>query len=422
MFNLPKLRYAVLAAGLTLLFWVFGGWVFGGSFGTGDAPTRFGSVQAAGWQQADGKIRILAPQPMGFEEWFRWDVGRLKEIEADYAPDPAGGKRLLDGEIKAIDAEMRRIQETEGYLDPVRKFRVYPPEVTGKLHVLFLAIQNRGRLLAAWSSANLPRFEDLYQLGSFRLYPTTAEKYPSVAQAIETLQEIRLPDRFFNDYRVYLLPYSLGEIGGEGGNGYSFISAEPAATDLIDDHVFVTLTHEFGHHLELRYLGGSYQDNPGLWDEYMAIRKIPGWRNDGEVQTRDWSLSPEETFAEDVRVLFGSKRAVADFYDSAYTDPRSDPGMRQAVEKFILSLGESGPGWPVEDPWAYARRNDAYDLLKSELHHVVGGGGEGRGWPIAASILAAAGLGVAGARFARRRGRTQRGQARRSQAQRGQAL
>ncbi|MGE5575675.1 MAG: hypothetical protein ACM3TT_00580 [Syntrophothermus sp.] len=390
MLDRPRVRHAVVAAGLLVVFFLFAG-----------------SVYAADWRQADGKIGILAPRPMDFEEWYRWDVGHVNELMAGYAADPASGGKLLASEMKEIDTEIQRIQEEEAYVHPVRKFRVYPPQVTGKLHVLFLALQSRDRLLVSGPLGGPPRPEDLYRLGDFRLYPTTTAKYPSVSQAIEALEEIRLPERFFYGYRVYLLPYSLGEIGGEGGNGYSFISAEPADTDLIDDHVFVTLTHEFGHNLQLRYLGGSYGDNPGLWDEYMKIRKIPGWRNDGEVQTRDWALSPEEAFAEDVRVLFGSRKAVADFYDSAYADPRSDRNMRQTLERFILSLGEAGPGRPPEDPWAYTRRGE-YDRLKSELRHALEGT-VSRWWlaaPIVATILAAAGLGLTGARFVRRGGRT----------------
>ncbi len=268
-------------------------------------------------------------------------------MEAD-----GGGGREVVAEVQAEAAFLRdivaQLEANPSYIDAELGFSVYDARLTGWLHVSSIAARARDRLLARSSESALPARDALLRLSDgtplSRADPT---RLPEIQEVVETLRAMPLPRDAFAGYRIYLLPFSLGDTSGLGTDEYMLVGAAAAGRDVIADQIPVTVAHEMGHRIQLVCLGHSYWHNPIGWKRYMDARGIPAWSDDGEVNTSAWAMSPEETFAEDVRVLFGPERAASEPHGSAYGDPRRDKALEAEVRKVILECAATMRGRPV---------------------------------------------------------------------------
>ncbi len=299
-----------------------------------------------------GELSLFSERPLEYSLWFKSDREHLKALAPGLRdPSPLIRSRtesVLRHELSALRLEFARIMRNEAVTHTDRRFRIYSAPVTGKLMALDLAYRSRRQLLKTHGLKGLEG--SLLEFQGYRLYPTTSSRQVEPEEVAGALESMRLPRQVFAGYRVYLLPYSMGNVSGAGGNGYAFIGAHPLNTSLIENQVAITTTHEFGHYLAFRYIGGAFDDNPSLWSQYMKARGIPEWRADGAVNTADWAHSTEEAFAEDVRILFGGFEAHNAAPDTAYGDPRQDPATRRKVAAFISRLISSHPGSKPASP------------------------------------------------------------------------
>ncbi len=283
-----------------------------------------------------------------FVGWFERDVEHLGAL-ARRTCDRDGGdaaSREARCEIARLRVLIAQLDENPSFHDPELGFSVYDTRTTGWLHVLSAALRAREALVAMRTCrATIPGKDALYRLNDGTpLYEANPARLPRVDEVVDTLRAMDLPRGAFEGYRVYLLPFSMGDVSGLGADGYTLVGAVAAGRKVIANQVPVTVAHELGHHIQLATMGATYRDNPEAWDRYMRLRGIPRWTSDGKVNTSAWATSPEEAFAEDVRVLFGRAAAAREPYGTAYNDPRSDPALAAAVREFIVGQARRAGG------------------------------------------------------------------------------
>ncbi|MGE5585298.1 MAG: hypothetical protein ACM309_07185 [Bacillota bacterium] len=305
-------------------------------------------------------------QGTGFLDWFERDVEYLEALggRSSHGDAAARDDAVLTARISREIARLREVitclDESPSYRDSDLGFSVYDTKATGWLHVLSVALRTREDLLAALRSplvgwvtaaretavreAAVREADALYRLNDGTpLYEADPSRLPQVDEVVSTLRSMDLPRAAFEGYRVYLLPFSMGDVSGLGASGYTLVGAAASGREVIANQVPVTVAHEFGHHIQLGAMGGTYRDNPAGWRRYMGLRGIPEWTVDGKVNTRAWAKSPEETFAEDVRVLFGPPAASQEPYGTAYPDPRNDPDLAAGLREFITAQAATQP-------------------------------------------------------------------------------
>jgi hypothetical protein len=271
-----------------------------------------------------------------FDHWYLQDQARLSRLLN--AGIKKEDRRRLQAEFDVIEREIRELDASPDYIHPDRGFRIYGPATTARLQALGLAAEARHELLNGRGREALRGKEGLLTMAGYHLYPTRPSRFARVQEASRALSQVSLPDAAFRGYRVYLLPYSMGAVGGAGGPGFSLIGAAPIAVQLVSEQVSSTLTHEFGHNLSLSRMGGTFRDDPVRWSRYMKLRGISSWRASGDVNTDNWSNSTEETFAEDVRVLLGGPGARSLPFDTAYRDPRTSARTEREITAFLREL------------------------------------------------------------------------------------
>lgn len=115
------------------------------------------------------------------------------------------------------------------------------------------------------------------------------------------------------------------------------IGAAPGGVRTSPNRTAYTLLHELGHHVHFSYLDHA-PNSQALWDEYMKLRGIDDWSESGAVGTVAWSHSPQETFAEDFRILFGPGEVLSIPHATEYGDPTTLPDRGESVRNFIIRL------------------------------------------------------------------------------------
>lgn len=277
----------------------------------------------------------------GFIRWFERDLSYVTRIVRGHDGKPHGLSGLwvvirLRGEVRFLEKEIRRLQDNPSYTHPALGFHVYDTDTTGWLHVLYKAADVRGNLLTSHLGPSVVDDANINELpDGTSLYEPASGTLPKVEEIVEELEGMTLPPEVLHDYRVYILPFSLGDISGLGSRGYMLLGAPPASCTVMEHQTAFTIAHELGHHIHMTFLGATYEENPQGWDEYMSIRGIPRWTADGGVNSRGWFESTEETFAEDVRILFGTEQAASWPHGTVYKDPRRDPVVAQRLQVFI---------------------------------------------------------------------------------------
>ncbi|HEX2952659.1 MAG TPA: hypothetical protein VHR47_01585 [Bacillota bacterium] len=229
-------------------------------------------------------------------------------------------------------------------------FMVYNPIKTGRIHLLAAAIAAR---------KNPGKKYSYDELLGHHLTDEEPDQYPDPQRVIRLLKAIPMPKRAFEGFKVYLLPYSMGDANGYGGNGYAFLAAAPAGEALIANQIEVTLAHELGHHLHFRFMNRSTVSGRKLWATYLKIRDIP-WKNGGEAGSKAWTFSSEEVFAEDFRVWEGEKAVGSGYFgDLAYPNPTNTEGEK--LREFFRSL-PANPMTKEENPWSDGEEQGTVDL------------------------------------------------------------
>lgn len=277
----------------------------------------------------------------GFIRWFESDICYLTGLVQDNGRKTHGlsgfGVTIrLMREIRFMEHEINRLQDHPSYSSPELGFHVYDTDATGWLHVLHKAVSIRKNLLAFHQDLSFVERVNINELpDGTPLYEPASGKAPKIEEVVETLAGMPLPPEVFRDYRVYILPFSMGEISGLGSKGYMLLGSPLLNCNVMENQTAFTVAHELGHHIYMTVLGTAYEENPTGWDEYMRIRGIPKWTDTGDVNSRGWFESTEETFAEDIRVLFGTCQAASEPHGTIYKDPRQDPVVAERLKEFI---------------------------------------------------------------------------------------
>lgn len=169
-----------------------------------------------------------------------------------------------------------------------------------------------------------------------------------IVRIMNELAYSKVPQSFVANLRIFLLPYVIPEVSGLGGNDYILLSARAIAEDLIDNQLSVTLYHEIGHHINFIYMTKDTLQGQKLWSKYLRIRGGT-WHGPGNVNTKAWGESSEETFAEDFRMLFGKDQPF--FGDLALGDPRSDSLGIKDEKQFMINLVTKKAKHNYRSPW-----------------------------------------------------------------------
>ncbi|OQX85631.1 MAG: hypothetical protein B6D63_01870 [Candidatus Latescibacteria bacterium 4484_7] len=132
------------------------------------------------------------------------------------------------------------------------------------------------------------------------------------------------------DVNVFILPFPLYTSPHSFASGNN-IYLSPGVYELDKNSVACTVTHEFGHVFQHRYLPLSDMEG---WDGYRVLRGI----DDEDVFNNDapHPYRPVEIFAEDFRFLFGCDEArySGTIENSSLSLPDTDP----RVEQFFVGL------------------------------------------------------------------------------------
>lgn len=259
----------------------------------------------------------------------------------------AGNPQFVRLRRRSWEEAAERLASTGAEKD-AKGFIIYPPSTALGL---FLYDRAAAMYEAAdrGGAAAIPSVDALFRLGGERLSATVPEKYPSAARARAVLAGLAVPASAARGFRVYLLPFSLGDLSGLGGPGFAIIAAEPADERLIPNQLEVTLAHEFGHHLHLAGMPRDTAAGRARWVAYLRLRRLP-WREDGRVKTKAWAHSPEETFAEDFRLLFGGAPADEEPAATLAGDPRRNRSLSSGLRTLMKDVARAMP--PVRpEPW-----------------------------------------------------------------------
>jgi hypothetical protein len=307
-------------------------------------------------------ISIPGYPSASFNDWYTLDYHRLATRLNQYQREPALAVRLVAAEWAEINQQLQSRLTTPDYQDPQRGYLIYDAVSSGQLHVLGLARTARENFLRAAMDGQLKgeKVADLYPaLDRIYYHPGNAagfsemvaaqpDQYVTVVETRQALDQIKLPDQVFQNYRVFLLPYRLKEARGFSYSAglplqeeRTFISAR--GEDSADDYeTAATLVHEFGHYLHQQFIG-NYAANPAVWTDYLKIRG-----RDSFVETGEWSELTEENFAEDFKMLYGQGLVLKEGHRGCFGDPRQLDSLASQLRHFISNVAERQSAKPLE--------------------------------------------------------------------------
>ncbi len=247
-------------------------------------------------------------------------------------------------QLKRLVNEVKQAEQTSGVAGPAG-IKIYDPQATAVLLEKYQLIRAKLDSLKSGRTVNAPTDWAGYSFNGAAPNFTTTQVQQALAEFVPGL-----PSRFFNDLRLFLLPVAIPDVGGLGGPGYVLLSGQTDPEYRTDAALRITLYHEIGHHVHLSYMP-TRPVPPSLsaqWDAYLKLRG-GSWHGAGAVNTREWSNSSEETFAEDFRLLFGKDQPFLG--DIRLGDPRTQSRRAEAVKQFILHLAAKKPAVGYRSPW-----------------------------------------------------------------------
>ncbi len=298
-----------------------------------------------------------------------WNLISLTENKINSEPGTIDYGRVSPTASKAeIVAEINHLRnqiidlEAESGVSGKEGFTVYPAAVSSRLYSLYEALSLRLHFL---------------KTGANRISSGQWEGYPflkkndhgyTVADAFAVIADLKkngVPDNLLQNLHIFLLPYSIPEISGLGGAGYTLIGA---AAEISSEQLAVTLNHEIGHHIHLSFMPEGDEEGKANWERYLRLRG-GDWHDPGEVNTAAWSNSSEETFAEDFRMLFGKNQPY--YNDLALGDPRDNSRQAGFLKEFMVSLAQEPPKEQYSSPWIPRAGEVSFWRLQSLLITVV---------------------------------------------------
>lgn len=287
-------------------------------------------------QKRSGRIVVLLAMLMGLAGFSLYRSSSVNQALSGQS------KADLVAETQALIEQIEQIEATAGTKEAAG-YRIYSPESTGKLWSLYREAQQRVNLL------NTGKTNAANELDEYLLSAESMENPYQVEQVRNAMNALlkRIPEDFFEDFRIFLAPLTVSGVSGQGGAGFSLIYAIPDTFHPTETDLRVTLYHEAGHHVQLGRMPVETQRGKELWTEYHWFRG-GSWKGAGEANTAAWNESSEETFAEDFRMVFGEDQYY--FGDMALGDPRDDPEMAAEYEMFVLQLAEEEPV-DYQSPW-----------------------------------------------------------------------
>jgi hypothetical protein len=277
---------------------------------------------------------------------------------ADCNAEPAFlSKAAIVQQMNQLADEIARLEKNAG-VPGKEGFIVYSPQITARLYALYQALDIRLNYLNFGKWQHGPEQWDGYLLVKTNVQPYSV---PQVMKVMAELKENGVPVNLVKQFRIFLLPGAIPEVGGLGGAGFALISAPAISTasgtgslkhsgaDVRpEDELAVTLDHEIGHHVHMSFMPKGTVSGEKNWREYLALRGGV-WHGPGQVNTAAWSNSSEETFAEDFRMLFGKNQPYFD--DIALGDPRTDPEQARNLKDFMIQLGQGPRVQKYISPW-----------------------------------------------------------------------
>lgn len=306
---------------------------------------------------SDSNIDLLGSGKIPFNAWYAFDKNLAAGKVADVKNNVEQLKYTMLAQWETIAGELSRAQ-SGFYLDSKYGFKIYSPEVSGKIHVLTLAKAYREAVLAAAGTGDVSGvpYPDLTRtdrsfIPAAELAVSQPAKYVTVEQTVQAIKDIPLPDNLFKGLTFYLLPYDVIKVSDQLGGVSGFHSGRFSGRDeviyitsLSRDETggfppaATTITHEVGHYIH-NILLGTYEKYPDRWKPFMDLG---GQKN--FVQSGSWNLLTEENFAEYFRMTYGNKEASAYPYKASYPAPdaKSISAFKSLVE---VNIAREVPGY-----------------------------------------------------------------------------
>jgi hypothetical protein len=255
-------------------------------------------------------------------------------------------KAAIQKQVLFLANEIASSEQNLGYTG-IQGYKLYSAKETAKLLEMDQALGLRLHYLEQ-GNCNF----NLRQWNGYFFNKIKSQPY-DITQVNPLLSELakKIPGSLLKQLKIFILPYPIKDIAGLGGSGYDLISAYPASETLsqANDDLKVTLIHEIGHHIHLSFMPENTIRGKELWNQYL---KICGgkWHGPGAVNTKAWSNSSEETFAEYFRMLFGGKNQPF-FGDITLGDPRINPHKADRLIQFVKNLAGEQSIIRYSSPW-----------------------------------------------------------------------
>jgi len=143
--------------------------------------------------------------------------------------------------------------------------------------------------------------------------------------------------RIYHDVEVYILPYPrYYPLTSSASGNRIFLS--PGVYEVDRRVAAYTVTHEFGHTYQHRYMP---DDDEESWSRYLTLRGI--YQDPDFTSSADHRYRPKEIFAEDFRYLFGGEEAR--YTGTIENEDLVVPTLVPGLGAFVASLA----GITVED-------------------------------------------------------------------------
>lgn len=303
---------------------------------------------AAGLYLAHGYVRgatvqmsAVVPASAGFQDALEAALFDLNAAEEWRARDAERVADLVDDwpfSIPIILAEIALFQSKRHHVrasaqESERGYRVSSVAAGGIDHLLSVAVQGRVRALTRQWTREEDRLNWL-TYGDQPLAPQPGGVAVRQNDVVALLDDLPLPDDVFANLHITLLPFVLDDTAGLASKGNIVLGAAPAASPVADfERTAYALVHELGHHIHYTY-GQTWNGRAkSWWHEYVALRGIRS-----VTGSSPWEWLPEETFAEDFRLLFGPAAARTVPHGTVYGDPldTSDGGL--AIRRLMSNV------------------------------------------------------------------------------------
>ena len=292
----------------------------------------FASPGATDLSMPVASMRIAGSRPEQVLRVVQEDARRVSER---YARASGPMRLVMDivttKELVSMEHTRRRLERASpDYTSLLLGFRVFGPSKAAALYAVEREAATRLSAMRGGARA-LGRVKPAaWGLG---LRSTTLGKVPTVANVAGAIEEMRVPRGSLAGVSVFIMPFSLVGTSGLSWPNVVVIGSRPPDYETMDTQLQFTIAHEMGHIIHYRAMGPA---GSPAWREYMRLRRIPNWQSGGRALTAAWETSVEESFAEDVRVVFGGTKSAQADYGTIYGDPRGQPGECDRLTAFIL--------------------------------------------------------------------------------------